>query len=124
TAILSSSRFLFREEPTSPNSTGRSTELLDEHALATRLSYFLWVSLPDDELLALASAGQLRANLLAQVDRMLADPKSQRLFRDFSGQWLRTRNVLMTAITPGSVADRLNPVREPMKAETDMFFEY
>jgi hypothetical protein len=124
TAILSSSRFLFREEPTSPTSTARSTELLDEHALATRLSYFLWVSLPDDELLALASAGRLRANLSAQLPRMLADPKSQRLFRDFSGQWLRTRNVLMTAITPGSVADRLGPVRESMKAETDLFFEY
>ena len=124
TAILSSSRFLFREEPTAPNSTGSSTELLDEHALATRLSYFLWVSVPDDELFALASAGQLRAHLHSQMQRMLADPKSKRLFRDFSGQWLRTRNVLMTAITPGSVADRLNPVREPMKAETDLFFEY
>ena len=124
TAILSSSRFLFREEPTSPASTAASTEPLDEHALATRLSYFLWVSLPDDELLALASAGQLRANLSSQLQRMLADPKSQRLFRDFSGQWLRTRNVLMTAITPGTVADRLTPVREPMKAETDLFFEY
>ena len=124
TAILSSSRFLFREEPTSTNSTGSSTELLDEHALATRLSYFLWVSVPDDELFALASAGQLRANLSSQMQRMLADPKSQRFFRDFSGQWLRTRNVLMTAITPGSVADRLTPVREPMKAETDLFFEY
>ncbi|MEO6003204.1 MAG: DUF1592 domain-containing protein [Opitutus sp.] len=124
TAILSSSRFLFREEPTAPSSTGRSSELLDEHALATRLSYLLWVSLPDDELLGLASAGQLRAHLGPQLQRMLADPKSQRLFRDFSGQWLRTRNVLMTAITPGSVADRLTPVREPMKAETDLFFEY
>ena len=124
TAILSSSRFLFREEPTSPTSTAAASELLDEHALATRLSYFLWVSLPDDELLALASAGQLRANFAAQMSRMLGDPRSQRLFRDFSGQWLRTRNVLMTAITPGSVADRLNPVREPMKAETDLFFEY
>jgi len=124
TAILSSSRFLFREEPTSPTSTAHSSELLDEFALATRLSYFLWVSLPDDELLALASAGQLRAQLGAQLQRMLTDAKSQRLFRDFSGQWLRTRNVLMTAITPGSVADRLTPVREPMKAETDLFFEY
>jgi hypothetical protein len=124
TAILSSSRFLFREEPTSVASTTGPTELLDEHALATRLSYLLWVSVPDDELFALASAGQLRANLSAQMQRMLADPKSQRLFRDFSGQWLRTRNVLMTAITPGSVADKLSPVREAMKAETDLFFEY
>jgi hypothetical protein len=124
TAILSSSRFLFREEPTSPKSTAGVTELLDEHALATRLAYFLWVSLPDDELFSLASAGQLRANLPAQMERMLRDPKSQRLFRDFSGQWLRTRNVLMTAITPGIIADKLAPVRESMKSETDLFFEY
>jgi len=123
-AILSSSRFLFREEPTAPNSTASATELLDEHALATRLSYLLWVSVPDDELFALASAGQLRANLTSQTQRLLAHPKSQRLFRDFSGQWLRTRNVLMTSITPRSVEDRLNLVREPMKAETDLFFEY
>jgi hypothetical protein len=58
------------------------------------------------------------------MQRMLADARSQRLFRDFSGQWLRTRNVLMTAITPGIVADKLGPVRESMKSETDLFFEY
>lgn len=123
TAILSSSRFLFREEP-APRLAARASQPLDEHALATRLSYLLWVSVPDEELQGLASAGQLRANLAAQVRRMLADPKSERFFRDFSGQWLRTRNILMTAITPDRVADRLNPVREPMKAETDLLFEH
>jgi hypothetical protein len=122
TAILSSSRFLFRGEPL-PAASTTASEPLDEHALASRLSYLLWVSIPDDELLRLAGAGELRRNFAAQIQRMLADPKSQRMFRDFSGQWLRTRNILLTAITPGSVADRLEPVREAMKAETDLFFE-
>src|SRR5690606_23281368 len=72
----------------------------------------------------LAATGKLRDNLPAQVKRMLADAKSERFFRDFSGQWLRTRNVLMTPITPGFVSDRLDPVREAMKAETDLFFEH
>jgi len=122
TAILSSSRFLFRGEPL-PAASSTASEPLDEFALASRLSYLLWVSIPDDELLRLAAAGELRKNFPAQIQRMLADPKSQRMFRDFSGQWLRTRNILLTAITPGSVADRLGPVREAMKAETDLFFE-
>lgn len=123
-AILSSSRFLFREEPLLQSATARVTNPLDDHALASRLSYLLWLSLPDDELNALAAAGKLRSNLAAQVRRMLADGKSERFFRDFTGQWLRTRNVLMTAITPGEVSDKLNPVREPMKVETDMLFEH
>jgi hypothetical protein len=63
----------------------------------------------------------LRTNLRAQVHRMLADKKSERFFEDFPGQWLRTRNVLMTAI---SHADDLNPVRGAMKRETEMLFEH
>lgn len=122
TAILSSSRFLYRGEPL-PAAVAGTSEPLDEYALAARLSNLLWVSLPDDELTRLAAAGELRANLPAQVQRMLTDPKSQRMFRDFTGQWLRTRNILLTAIAPQSVADRLDPVRAAMKAETDMFFE-
>jgi hypothetical protein len=124
TAILSSPRFLLREEPQPEPDNPRASHALDDFALASRLSYLLWLSVPDEELSALAAAGKLRANLAAQVQRMLASSKSERFFRDFSGQWLRTRNVLMTSITPGSVADRLNPVREAMKAETDLLFEH
>ncbi len=74
-AVLTSPRFLFREEAAEPGSTGRYP-LVDEYALASRLSYFLWSSMPDAELLRLAGEHKLRANLKAQVDRMLADPRS------------------------------------------------
>lgn len=122
-AVLSSPRFLYREEPQPQPDNPRARHPLDEYALASRLSYLLWLSVPDEELNAQAAAGTLRQSLDAQVRRMLADAKSQRFFRDFTGQWLRTRNVLMTAITPGRVADKIEPVREPMKLETDLLFE-
>jgi hypothetical protein len=124
TAVLTSPRFLYREEPQPEPDNPGASHVLDEYALASRLSYFLWLSIPDNVLLARAAAGSLRENLAAEVQRMLADPKSERFFRDFTGQWLRTRNVLMTAITPGMVADRLDPVREEMKLETDLLFEH
>src|SRR5439155_23384444 len=82
----------------------------------------LWLSLPDEELRALAARGELRANLPAQVQRMLADPKSARFFEDFPGQWLRTRNVLMTSISRVDV--KINALREAMKRETEMLFEH
>jgi len=66
---------------------------VDEYALASRLSYFLWSSMPDDELLRLAGEKKLRANLDAQKKRMLADPKSAALVRNFVGQWLQTRDI-------------------------------
>jgi hypothetical protein len=93
TAILASPRFLFRAEiQPEPNNAGRIVPI-DEFALASRLSYFLWSSLPDAELETLARDGQLRANLRAQVDRMLADPRSRRFVSNFVGQWLQTRDV-------------------------------
>ena len=70
--------------------------LLDDHALAARLSYFLWSSTPDDELLAVAAKGELRrpAVLRAQVERMLDSPKIERFIENFTGQWLDLRKVL------------------------------
>ncbi|MGB8169500.1 MAG: DUF1592 domain-containing protein [Chthoniobacteraceae bacterium] len=91
--ILASPRFLFRAEiQPEPNNAGRIVPI-DEFALASRLSYFLWSSLPDDQLFALARDGKLRANLRAQVDRMLADSRSDRFVENFVGQWLQTRDV-------------------------------
>lgn len=93
TAILASPRFIFRAEiQPEPNNASRVLPI-DEYALASRLSYFLWSSLPDDELLNLARDGKLRANLRAQVDRLLADPRSRRFVSNFVGQWLQTRDV-------------------------------
>lgn len=120
-AILTSPRFFYRAETQPRPDDPKSIHLLDEHALASRLSYLLWLSIPDDELLRLAGEGRLRSNLRQQVKRMLADRKSERFFEDFPGQWLRTRNVLMTAI---SKDEMLAPVRGAMKRETEMLFEH
>ncbi len=81
-AALTSPSFLFRDELRAGK--------LDDHQLASRLSFFLWMSLPDDELRALADAGKLRddATLRAQVKRMIADPRSRAFTSTFLGQWL------------------------------------
>lgn len=121
TAILTSPRFFYRTENQPRPDDPASVHPLDEHALASRLSFLLWLSGPDEELLRLAGEGRLRKELRAQVRRMLADPKSARFFEDFPGQWLRTRNVLMTAISRDEL---LNPVRGAMKRETEMLFEH
>jgi hypothetical protein len=107
---------------------------VDEFALASRLSYFLWSSLPDDELLTLARNGKLRTNLRAQVDRMLKDDKSRRFVRNFAGQWLQTRDVESVSIDAQRIlrlrrneeADKIfnGRVRRAMRAETETMFGY
>ena len=88
--VLCAPGFLFLEEPTGTQSERRP---LTDYELASRLSYFLWSTMPDNELFALAAAGKLRepAVVAAQVERMLADPKSDQLVRNFGGQWLSVR---------------------------------
>ncbi len=93
TAVLASPRFLFHMEDTLPESDPLTHPLLDEYALASRLSYFLWSTMPDDELDQLASRGELRKNLEAQIKRMMADGRSDQLVKNFAGQWLQTRDV-------------------------------
>lgn len=133
-ALLSSPRFLFRAEvQAEPDNRGKVVPL-DEFALASRLSYFLWSSCPDDELLRLAEEGQLRARLGAQVDRMLEDPKSARFVRNFTGQWLHARDMVgvninarvILGLRRTSEANRLFNLqtRLDMKRETEMFFSH
>jgi hypothetical protein len=88
--VLCSPGFLFIQEPAVQDEKPRS---LTPHELASRLSYFLWSSMPDDELFSLAESGRLREpqTLLKQVDRMLEDPKSQAFVEGFAGQWLQVR---------------------------------
>ena len=114
-AILSSPHFFYFREQPGP---------LDDYAIASRLSYFLWSSLPDEELTSLAARGELRkpAVLRAQVDRMLGDKRSQRFVENFTGQWLELRKI--NATTPDG-----NLYREfdgflfwSMLQETRMFF--
>lgn len=134
TAVLASPRFLFRAEiQPEPNNSGK-TVMLDEYALAARLSFFLWSSVPDDELLSLAFKNQLRKNLGAQIDRMIASSKSRRFVNNFVGQWLQARDVENIAIDAKRVigtkdqreAGRIfnGRLRSDMKEESELFFEF
>jgi mono/diheme cytochrome c family protein len=109
--VLASPRFLFRVEGVEPGSQDHYP-LIDEYALASRLSYFLWSSVPDDELFRLAGEHKLRANLSAQVKRMLADARSGEFFRNFVGQWLQTRDVDKVLINAAAILSRDEP-RDP-----------
>jgi hypothetical protein len=92
-AILASPRFIFRFEQGTASDAAARTRRIGELELASRLSYFLWSTLPDEELLQLAQAGKLRAQLTAQVKRMLADPRAEALASRFASQWLRLSDI-------------------------------
>ncbi len=93
TAILSSPNFLYLVEPTSGGADG--SKALDDFELASRLSYFLWSSMPDKRLSELAEKGRLKdkATRLQEVDRLLADPKAEAFVHNFAGQWLSLREI-------------------------------
>jgi hypothetical protein len=97
---------------------------LDDYALACRLSYFLWNSLPDEELFALAKNGKLTAKieLREQVDRMLRDSKSQRFIDDFLGQWLKLRQIAATDPDKKLYPEFSPYLQDSMVAETRAFF--
>jgi len=109
-AVLASPRFLFREEAVEAGRAKHGAAPVDEYSLASRLSYFFWSSMPDEELFRLAGARRLRKNLRAQVKRMLADPKAAALVDNFAGQWLRTRDIESFAIDSDAVMAREAPV--------------
>jgi hypothetical protein len=132
-AVLSSPRFIYRMEEPAAQDSRRKFGLIDEYALATRLSYFLWTTMPDDELFQLARKGELRKNLHEQVKRMLRDPRADSLTRDFVGQWLQTRAVAKVAIDPRSVLKREGitakfnldaELRAAMRLETETLFSH
>ena len=104
-AVLASPRFLFREESAEPG-VGKAHPLVDEYALASRLSYFFWSSMPDEELLRLAAEKKLRVNLAAQAKRLLADKKSEAFVCNFVGQWLQTRDIETVQIDARQVLSR------------------
>jgi hypothetical protein len=105
-AVLASPRFLFRLEKAQGATPSAAVANVDEYSLASRLSYFLWSTMPDDELFSLASRGELRHNLAAQVKRMLADSRSEKMVQNFTGQWLQTRDVEGTSIDARTVLAR------------------
>ncbi|MGI9473832.1 MAG: DUF1592 domain-containing protein [Rubripirellula sp.] len=124
-AVLSNPNFLFRAERDPDAGAGEFVRDLDGYELASRLSYFLWSSMPDKELFDLAASGQLRdRNVLAdQARRMLADPKSKALVDNFAGQWLQLRDVSRLMPDPELFPDFDGALRNAMRRETEMFFE-
>ena len=102
---LSSPRFLFRMEGMEPGISDRYPQV-DEYALASRLSYFLWSSMPDDELFRLAAEHKLRENLKPQFARMLANPRAGEFFKHFVGQWLQARDVDSVLINAFAIVSR------------------
>jgi hypothetical protein len=96
---------------------------VDEYALASRLSYFLWSSMPDEQLFDLAAHGKLRRNLDAQVTRMLKDPKSSAFVENFAGQWLQLRNLKLVAPDTKQFPAFDDSLRVAMQKETEMFFD-
>lgn len=105
TAVLASPRFLFRQEHWKADSQDQYP-LIDEYSLASRLSYFLWSSMPDAELIELAASEKLRENLDAQIDRMLRHEKALNFSENFVGQWLRARVVESIQINASTVLSR------------------
>ena len=121
-AVLCSPKFLFRVEPDEQPNAPQPRDV-DPFALASRLSYFLWSSMPDDPLLEAAQNGSLTQNPAAQVDRMLADPRSNALVKNFASQWLQIQR--LDAFSPDpKLFPNFNPkLKASMMRETELFFE-
>ena len=122
-AALTSTNFVFRPE-IDPSPLSNAVHPVSDWELASRMSYFLWSSMPDDELLGKAQAGTLHQPevLDAEVERMLADPRAGALADDFAGQWLLTRT-LSTAQPSATLYPRFNDdVETAMGEETRLFF--
>jgi hypothetical protein len=123
-AVLISPHFLYRieEDPKNPN----EVRTLNDFEFATRLSYFLWSSMPDEELFALAEKQQLRnpAILETQVKRMLKDPKAKALSENFAGQWLQLR--MLNTLTPdtGYFPAWNEGLKAAMMREAELYFEH
>ena len=120
--VLANPRFLFRTETVPPGAArARVTDL----ELASRLSFFLWSSIPDDELLTLGAQNRLNqpATLQRQVQRMLKDPRARALTDNFASQWLMLRNLKGHIPVPGDFPNFDNELRTAFRKETELFFD-
>lgn len=123
-AMLVSPAFLYREEPQSQPDNAKKIQQIDEHSLATRLSYFFWSTMPDARLRELADRGELRKNFDAELDRLIRDSRSRQFVSNFTGQWLRLRDVAASSPARREFP-RFNPrLRDSMRRETEMLFEH
>ena len=123
-AVLVSPQFLFRAELDPKPNDAKATRLLNGYEIASRLSYFLWSSMPDDALLKEAAGGKLNeaAAIQAQVDRMIRDPKARSLSNTFAEQWLQLRRLEGIRPDPKRFPNFPNATRNLMIQESKMFF--
>jgi len=124
-ALLISPEFLFRVEQDPPNIARNTAYRLMDLELASRLSFFLWSSVPDDELLNLAIGGRLKdpAVLEKQVSRMLSNARAEALVNNFADQWLYLRNLQSIIPDARAFPDFDDNLRQAMRRETELFFE-
>lgn len=124
-AILVNPQFLFRIEADPPGIAPKTAYRVSDLELASRLSFFLWSSIPDQELLDAASQGMLKdaAVLEKQVHRMLADRRSEALVTNFAEQWLYLRNLESSHPDPRLFPDFDDNLRQALRRETELFFE-
>src|SRR4051812_45485527 len=119
-AALVSPYFLYRIEQDPPSGTAP----INEYELASRLSYFLWSSMPDDELFALAEKNELRAHQDEQVRRMLKDPKARALTENFAQQWLHLNALKKASPDPKLFPEFDDALRQAMRQETELFVKH
>ena len=125
TAMLVSPHFLFRVEQDPDPKTPGAIRTLNDHELAARLSYFIWSSMPDEELFRLADRGMLRKPdvLVQQIKSMLKDPKASALVKNFAGQWLQLRSLERVTPDSKSFPEFNAELRYSMLRETELFVE-
>lgn len=123
--ILVSPNFLFRELQDPLNVQHGDVYEISDVELASRLSFFIWSSIPDEELLNLAESGQLRTPqiLQQQIERLLADSKANELISNFTEQWLHLRNIDLVTPDPTEFPDFDSNLREAMKLEAHLFLQ-
>jgi hypothetical protein len=124
-AVLMNPQFLFRVETAPESLTPGSAYRINDIELASRLSFFLWSSIPDDELMSAAEQGILSApeELEKQVRRMLADSRSKNLATNFAGQWLQLRNLVEFVPDPRLYPDFDENLRQAFRTETELFLD-
>ncbi len=124
-AVLTSPHFLFRIEKDPEQDDEDGIRKLDGFELASRLSYFLWSSMPDQRLMDLAKTGKLmqRDVLVTETKRMLQDPKATALVENFAGQWLQLRDVTRLEPDPDLFPSFDDELQQSMRRETELFFQ-